>query len=235
MRILILQHISCEPPGVYEDVMYERGATLHRVEADEGDAFPDWHDFDAIVAMGGPMGAYQTDLFPWLAAEKQLIAEAVRGGTPFFGACLGAQLLADCLGGKVYSGVKPEVGVMPVELTAAGRTDPVTRRVPAVFPTLQWHSDTFDLPEGAVLLASSPAYESQSFRWGPAAYAVQFHLEVTAAMAAEWGRVPAYSEALARVLGPGSLETLLADFAEAAPRMQSIARDLFAGWIDHIA
>jgi GMP synthase (glutamine-hydrolysing) len=235
VRVLILQHISCEPPGVYEDVLHERGATLHRVEADAGEAFPDWHDFDAIVAMGGPMGTYDTDIHPWLATEKRLIADAVEAGTPYFGACLGAQLLADSLGGQVYPGSKPEVGVLPVELTAAGRADPVTGRVPAVFPALQWHSDTFDLPRGAVLLASSAAYAGQSFRWGEVAYAVQFHLEVTGRMAVEWSRVPAYSEALERVLGPGALATMLAEFGEAAPRMQHLACELFGGWLDHVS
>ena len=92
MRALVLQHIACEPPGCYEDVLAERGATLHRVELDVGEPLPDWREFDAIIAMGGPMSV--NDDLAWLVAEKRLIADAVRGGTAFFGACLGAQLLA---------------------------------------------------------------------------------------------------------------------------------------------
>lgn len=81
MDTLVLQHIACEPPGVYEDVLLERGARIHRVELDEGDPLPDWRDFDAIVAMGGPMSVNEE--LPWLRAEKALIAESVRAGLPF--------------------------------------------------------------------------------------------------------------------------------------------------------
>ena len=186
--ILVLQHIACEPPGAYEDVMLERGARLHRVELDEGEPLPDWREFDGMVVMGGPMGACDDADHPWLVAERSCIGEAVRAGLPFFGACLGSQLLAASLGARVYTGATPEVGVLDVELTDAGRDDPVLGDLPASFPTLQWHSDSFDLPEGAVGLASSPAYANQAFRVGDAAYAVQFHVEVTSEMAAEWAR-----------------------------------------------
>src|SRR6266550_4084184 len=97
MRTLVLQHIACEPPGVYEDVLNERGASIHRVELDEGETLPGWRDFSAIVAMGGPMSVNDEEELPWLRAEKAFIAEAVRAGLPFFGACLGVQLLAASL------------------------------------------------------------------------------------------------------------------------------------------
>ena len=119
----------------------------------------------------------------------------MRAGLPFFGACLGSQLLAASLGGGVYTGDTPEVGVLDVELTDAGRDDPVLGGLPASFPTLQWHSDSFDLPPGAVGLATSPAYANQAFRVGATAYAVQFHVEVTSEMAAEWATVPDYARA----------------------------------------
>src|SRR5207247_8651654 len=115
--VLVLQHIACEPPGVYEDVLLERGARIHRVELDEGEPLPDARDFAAVVAMGGPMSANDEDELPWLRAEKAFIAEIVRTGTPFFGACLGAQLLAASLGGEVAQGPAPEVGLLPVFLT----------------------------------------------------------------------------------------------------------------------
>ena len=231
MRTLVLQHIACEPPGVYEDVLRERDAEIVRVEVDEGERLPDWRGFDAIVAMGGPMGAYEEAAQPWLVGEKRLIGEAARAGTPFFGACLGVQLLASALGARVYPGSEPEVGVLPVEITEAGAVDPVTGGLPRSFPTLQWHGDTFDLPAGAALLASSPAYPNQAFRLGPAAYGVQFHVELTDEMAAEWGRVPAYAESLERVRGPGALAALLGSFAEAAPEMREHGRMLFESWL----
>ena len=117
MRTLVLQHIACEPPGAFEDVLVERGAAIDRVELDEGDPLPDWRDVDAIVAMGGPMSVNDEATLPWLSAEKRLIGDAVRAGVPYWGACLGVQLLAAALGARVYAGPEPEVGLLPVTLT----------------------------------------------------------------------------------------------------------------------
>ncbi|MDP9260181.1 MAG: type 1 glutamine amidotransferase [Actinomycetota bacterium] len=231
MQILVLQHIACEPPGVFEDVLAERAHELLRVELDEGEPLPEG-TWDAIVAMGGPMSVNDESKHPWLAGEKAAIASHVRAGRPFWGSCLGAQLLASALGARVYAGPAPEVGLLAVELTAAGVDDPVMGALPAAIDTLQWHGDTFDLPEGAVLLASSPAYPHQAFRVGRAAYAVQFHVEVTESMGEEWASVPAYAEYADRVLGPGGSDRLLAEFRLSSPLMQRHARDLFERWCD---
>lgn len=232
MDVLVLQHIACEPPGAYEDVLRERGAALHRVELDDGDPLPDWRDFDAIVAMGGPMSAGDDAELPWLAAEKRAIADAVRAGRPFFGACLGVQLLAAALGARVYGGPAPEVGLLPVRLTEAARADPVFAGLPEELLTLQWHGDTFDLPEGATLLASSPAYPNQAFRVGERAYGVQFHMEVSPAMAREWAEVPAYAEYLDRVLGPGSLPRLIEELEARSDEILEHGRGMFGRWLD---
>ena len=231
MRVLVLQHIPCEPPGLYEDVLRERGAAIHRVELDEGDPLPDRTDLDAIIAMGGPMSVNDEDEHPWLADEKRLIGDAVREGVPYWGVCLGVQLLAASLGARVYPGHEPEVGLLPVTLTDAGRADPVLGGLPERFTTLQWHGDTFDLPERSVLLASSVAYPHQGFRF-ERAYGVQFHLEVSLEMAREWARVPAYADSLDRVLGPGSLPQLIDELGRRAPEMLDHARTMFAGWVD---
>jgi GMP synthase (glutamine-hydrolysing) len=122
MHVLVLQHIACEPPGVFEDVLRDRGADLHRVELDEGEPLPDWRTFDAIVAMGGPMSANDDEALPWLTAEKQLIAEAVQADKPFWGVCLGVQLLAASLGARVYAGAAPEVGILPVARSTGSPT-----------------------------------------------------------------------------------------------------------------
>ena len=171
------------------------------MELDEGEPLPGHGEFDAIVAMGGPMSVNDDDRFPWLGEEKRLIGESVRGGTPFWGACLGLQLLAASLGAEVYPGSLPEVGVMNVELADAVIDDPVFRGLPRSLLTLQWHGDTFDLPEGAVRLAGSSAYPNQAFRWGERAYGVQFHLEVTRDLARQWAVVPEYAAYADRVLG----------------------------------
>ena len=182
--------------------------------------------------MGGPMSVNDEDEHPWLAGEKAAIAGHVRAGRPFWGSCLGAQLLAAALGARVYAGPAPEVGVLAVELTAAGRDDPVLGALPPRIDTLQWHGDTFDLPEGGVRLASSPAYANQAYRVGRLAYAVQFHVEVTEAMGEEWAEVPAYAEYADRVLGPGGSDRLLAEFRVGSPLMQQHARGLFERWCD---
>ena len=193
---------------------------------------PDWRGFDLIVAMGGPMGAYDEREHPWLVAEKRAIGEAVRAGTPFFGACLGVQLLAGALGARVYPGPVPEVGVLEVELTEEGRADPVVGGLPPVVRALQWHQDTFDLPAGAVRLMRSALYDNQAFRYGERAYGVQFHLEVDMSLADEWSRVPAYEASAERVLGPGALAGILEEFATATAEMQEHARAVFGRFLD---
>lgn len=230
MDLLVLQHIACEPPGAYEDVLRERGAALTRVEVDAGDELPDWREFSAIVAMGGPMSANDDDTLPWLADEKALIADAVRAGMPFWGVCLGVQLLAASLGARVYAGDEPEVGVLAVELTEEGRADPVFSALPRSVPALQWHGDTFDLPPGAVRLAGSPAYPNQAFRFENA-YGVQFHLEVSSEMAREWMDVPEYANALEQTIGG---ETMLRAVDERVDEMLEHGRTLFARWLDSV-
>src|SRR5262249_25120934 len=107
--VLVLQHIGCEPPAAYEEELLERGLALHRVRPDQGEELPDWRGYSGIIAMGGPMGVYDESVHRWLAGEKRLIGEAARAGKPYWGVCLGAQLLAAALGGRVTPGPSPEI------------------------------------------------------------------------------------------------------------------------------
>ncbi len=203
------------------------------MELDEGERPPDWREFEGLIVMGGPMGAYEEDAHRWLRSEKALIREAAEAGHPVWGVCLGAQLLAAALGARVYPGeAGAEVGMLPVELTDEALADPVFAGAPSSFPTLQWHGDTFELPDGATLLASSPAYPNQAFSYRNA-YALQFHLEVTPELAREWGEVPAYAAAADAVLGPGSLPGLLAEVERGAASSIPLARSLFGRWLEH--
>jgi GMP synthase (glutamine-hydrolysing) len=231
MRFLVLQHISCEPPAVYEQVLRDHGVDIVRVELDEGQAMPDWRDFNAIIAMGGPMSANDDRELPWLREEKRLISEAVRAGVPYWGVCLGCQLLAASLGARVYRGSRPEVGMLHVRLTPQGEGDPIFGNAPREFLTLQWHNDTFEMPAGGVLLASSTIYEAQAFRWGRSAYGLQFHLEVSAELAKEWGDVPAYANDLSAVLGSNALPNLISEIERFAPIVNSLGKKLFEGWL----
>jgi GMP synthase (glutamine-hydrolysing) len=231
--VLVLQHIACEPPAAYEDELVARGIALHRVEVDEGEPLPDWRAFSGIIAMGGPMGADEDERLPWLTAEKTLIAEAVQAGTPYWGVCLGAQLLASSLGARVYPGPQAEVGVLPVALTQAARHDPVFAEAPETFVALQWHTDTWELPDGAVRLAGSDAYEQQAFVFDRA-YAVQFHLEIGVSLATEWGDVSAYAESLRALLGEDGLSRLTAAIGKHEQRSIVLARSLFSRWLEQI-
>jgi len=231
-RALVLQHIRCEPPGIFSDMLTTHGIAIETIELDEGGELPDWREVDLVLAMGGPMGAHDEAEHPWLAVEKRWIAAALRAGVPYFGVCLGAQLLAASLGAPVHTGQIPEVGVLPVTVAAAGRDDPVLGVLGGEFPALQWHGDTFGIPAGAVRLAGSAAYPNQAFRFGNAAYAVQFHIEVTDHMLAEWGQVPAYRKSVQAVLGASGFEILAAEFAAARASMARSAALMFTGWLD---
>jgi GMP synthase (glutamine-hydrolysing) len=231
-RACVLQHIRCEPPGLFTGLLNDRGFAVETIELDEGDGLPDWREVDVVLGMGGPMGASDETGHPWLAAEKEWIAAAVRGGTPYLGVCLGAQLLAASLGAEVRAGETPEVGVLPVEVTGPGRADPVFGVLDGQFPALQWHGDTFAIPSGAVHLGRSAAYPNQAFRFGEVAYAVQFHVEVTDSMLSEWRHVPAYQKSAEAVLGADGFQHLAAAFAAARDSMARTAAQLFTAWLD---
>ena len=233
--LLVLQHIACEPPAAFEDELLARGLSLERVELDEGETPPDWRGFDGLVVMGGPMGAYEDEAHPWLGGREAPDREAAQAGQPVWGVCLGAQLLAAALGARVYPGPGgAEVGMLPVELTDAAAADPVFAGAPRRFPTLQWHGDTFDLPDGATRLAGSPAYPNQAF-------VLQERLRAPvpprghAGAGREWGEVPAYAESA----GGDARSGLPARPAGrcGAQRCRSHCRSrarLFGRWLEHV-
>jgi GMP synthase-like glutamine amidotransferase len=231
--VLVVQHIACEPPATYEDVLVERGMQVHRVEVDEGDALPHWDGYRAVVVMGGPMGANDDGEHPWLVAEKAFLAGAAADDVPIWGVCLGAQLLAAVLGGRVSVGHRPEVGIGSVELTDAAAADPVFGGLPRHLEVFQWHSDTFELPPGARVLATSREYPNQAFSWRRC-YGLQFHAEVGPALAAQWAAVPSYVASLEAVHGPGALPRLLTELRDGADASEALARQLFNRWLSRV-
>jgi GMP synthase (glutamine-hydrolysing) len=232
--LLVLQHAGCEPPGIYEEEMRRRGIGIERVVMDETRELPDWRRHAGIVAMGGAMGAYEHRDHPWLGPETRLIAEAVEAGMPYWGVCLGAQLLAAALGARVTPGPAPELGVLSVSLTEQAALDPVFAAAPRSFRTLQWHGDTYELPAGARRLARSERYEQQAFAAG-AAYGLQFHLEVDAALAATWMTVPEYVAELERLDGEGAPARILGEVRAAEHETVPLARSLFTRWLTDVA
>lgn len=228
--LLVLEHIGCESPAAYEEELRAHEIPLRRVRLHEGDRLPDWREHRGIVAMGGPMGVHDEARHPWLAPEKRLIGEAVRAGVPYWGVCLGAQLLAASLGASVVPGPAPEVGVMPVALTPQAAHDLVFGDLPASFPAFHWHGDTYELPAGAVRLASSERYEQQAFVF-ESAYAIQFHLEVDAALVAEWCEVPGYAGDLEKLPGEDPADALLRELAAIESESTARARTIFGRWL----
>lgn len=225
MKILVLQHIVSEHPGVFRDFLVEDGLSWETVELDEGQAIPDLEPYDLMIVMGGPQDVWEEDRYPWLRAEKEAIRRFVVGmRRPFLGVCLGHQLLAECIGGKVGLARTPEIGVLTVTKTAQGDVDPVLQGISNPIRALQWHSaEVLAVPDGTAVLASSAACPIQSLRYGDYAYGLQFHIEVTKDTVPEWASIPAYAAAL----GAGTVQTLKEEVNAALPGLNRDARTIY--------
>ena len=185
--VAIFRHAATEGPGYFATFLSEHSIPMELFKIDEGVAVPqDAASFSGLVLMGGPMSVHDEDVHSFLLEEKQFVRRWVQEGNPTLGICLGAQLIADCLGARVYRGDKEELGWYEMTVTEEGKNDPVVRGFPQRFPVFQWHSETFDLPEGVILLARAQEYPHQAFRFGDLTYAFQYHLEVTEEMLHTW-------------------------------------------------
>jgi len=174
---LIIRHVPYEGIAAYREPIEAAGYVLERVDVgDAGFSSIDFLSPDLLILMGGPMGVYERDAHPWIDCEIVRLAERIACGLPTLGVCLGAQMIAAAMGAEVAPGPGPEIGFGPVTLNAAGAGSPL--RHVAEVPVLHWHGDTFSLPEGVELLASTPAYPHQAFRRGRNLLALQFHAEM---------------------------------------------------------
>ncbi len=229
MNILILQHIAVETPGVFLDFFREDGFRWTTIELDEGEAIPDLEPFDLMVVMGGPQDVWQEEEYPWFVPEKAAIRKFVMNmQRPYLGFCLGHQLLADATGGRVGLAKTPEVGVLTVSSTEAGRRDPVLRALPDPMTVLQWHgAEVTGLPSNAEVLAASDVCGIQAARVGKHAYGFQCHVEITDETVRQWAVIPEYACSLESTLGPGAVAQLQAEVSRQLPQFNRDARTLY--------
>ncbi len=186
MKILILQHAEHEDEGVIKEWASKNGHDTARVLLYRGDELPGIDSFDFLLVMGGPMGVYDENEFPFLAAEKRFIGKAVKRGKKIAGICLGAQLLAAVLGAEVKKNSETEIGWFGVSMEPQAGNIAFLKNLPRRFVSFHWHGDTFGIPEGAVRLAANEACGNQAFLYGRSVLALQFHLEMTPGNIDSW-------------------------------------------------
>jgi GMP synthase (glutamine-hydrolysing) len=223
----VIRHVPFEDLGAFASALQEAGYAIRYHEAGTGDLrSADLLQCEILFVLGGPIGAYEEDKYPFLCQELSVIESRLASGRPILGICLGAQLMARALGSRVYPGPAKEIGWAPIALSEAGRRSPVRHLESG--PVLHWHGDTFDLPSGAELLVSTDVCRTQAFAYGKSGLAFQFHPEAEAKNLELW-----FIGHAVEISGvPGlSVNTLRADTARFAPAARERGLRCFSEWL----
>ncbi len=226
-RALIIRHIPYEGVAGYRQPIEAAGYEVDRIDVtDPGFASLDLREPDLLIMMGGPMGVYEQDRHPWISCQLRRLKVRLAADRPTLGVCFGAQMIAAALGGEVYSGPVKEVGFHPVRIHEDARDSPLRRL--ADVPILHWHGDTFTLPPGVELLASSHVYAHQAFRRGPNLLALQFHAEM-----GEDERFHAWIEAWPESIAEagGDEASLRAAHDQLGPKAVAAGRAMVSQWL----
>ena len=224
-----VRHVHFEDLGAFAPVLAQHGYAIRYHEAAGTDpSAPELLDCDLLFVLGGPIGAYEEDRYPFLRSEIALIQQRLASGRPIMGVCLGAQLMAKALGSRVYPGPAKEIGWAPITLTEAGRHGP-TRHLQG--PVLHWHGDTFDLPPGATLLASTAICRNQAFSCGANAIAFQFHPEAVAEQLEFW--FVGHANEISSVAGL-TVNGLRADTQKYAAEARDRGQQCLSDWLENL-
>ena len=224
LRVLAFRHVPFEGAGRLASALEARGIALDYADLYAANApAPDIRPYAGLIFLGGPMSV--NDPLPYLALEMAAIRDAIGRGQPVLGICLGSQLIAKALGARVYRNPQKEIGWFDLRLTPEARHDRLFSGLPEVHTVFHWHGETFDLPAGAVLLASSERCRNQAFRVGDRTYGLQYHLEVTPEMIACWCTEDANS---------GDVRELDAPIDPQHHRsvLHALSEDVFTRWSD---
>ncbi len=226
-RALIIRHVPYEGVAGYREPIEAAGYHVDRIDvADPGFSSLDLTEPDLLIMMGGPMGVYEQDRYPWIACQIRRLALRLDAGRPTLGVCFGAQVIAAALGADVYEGPAKEVGFHPVSVHDHARAGPLRHLVDV--PVLHWHGDTFTLPDRVELIASSHVYDHQAFRRGANILALQFH--------AEMGLDPRFNDWIAQWPGAvieagGDEASLRAAHDSLGPAAVSAGQAMIAEWL----
>ncbi len=232
-KILVFQHVPYEPLGTLDPLLKESGFRIRYVNFGRmPHARPELGRYEALIVLGGPMNSDQIDTYPNLRTEVDIIREALDRDMSILGICLGAQLLAKALGGSVSRNPRREIGWYDVELTEAGRSDPVLEAFSARQEVFQWHEDGIALPSHAERLAGSELSRVQAFRHGEHAYGFQFHLEASLPLIERWLTVPDHRETLEEESGRIDAAEILERAQTSIGPLQALSRETFSRWID---
>ena len=198
--VLFIKHIAIECPGTIGDFLDDNKILYTVIDVSYGDKLPKLKkDFQAIICLGGPMNVYEEEKYPFLKEEDTFLYRVVEEEVPFLGICLGAQLIAKATGARITKNPEKEIGWYKIVLNDYGLKDDLYKGLPEVFNVFQWHGDTFGIPPGGKRLAFAELCQNQALKYGRNIYGIQFHVEVTKTMIAQWA--DAYKEELESLKG----------------------------------
>lgn len=226
LPILVVRHHLEETLGNWETIFLRDGVPFTYRDVYRGEILPGRLEaYSGVIVLGGFMGVYEQEAYPFLKDELEWLETVVKSEKPLVGICLGSQLIARVLGAGVYKGYSgPEIGWKPVALTAEGKMDSLFSGFPSNFTSIHWHADTFDLPIGSTLLASSEMYPHQAFRYGDFALAIQFHVEANEKLIHYWLRE---SESMLEN-GAKDREAILRDTRDYLPQLKQLSELLWS-------